>query len=337
MLFPSSRGIVDTLPHPTYKPCLLFADHDPLAAISHICLLEKEVDSFGGALPLNPQLFTVVHVCEPLSKSKQDGDAGMRILKKINKQQPNNQLELPVLLHEGNIFQEGKGCETNFASSFAQSLLPEYIDEAIGRKHLLRPDDAVGLYNMKLFIQRHSQLPTLFHELLTHPSPTHRIQLSTQLLNLLKRINADLQIFNGPYLCGTQFTLADIYIFPIIERIVVVLSTYRNFWIPPSLTYLIAWYDTVADRPAVRVATADRTVESRNTYCYERIQRNEYLIEVYECHARQEERLFRELNGGEMGCAGVNVYRREVEDDRSRDRLSICEKRSICEQNCVIS
>lgn len=329
MLFPSTRGIVDTLPHPT-KPCLLFADHDPLAAVAHICLLEKEVYSCsvcsaGALLPMNPKLFTVVHVCEPLAKHE---DAGTRILKKINK---HSTMKLPVLLNEGNIFQEGDSSESGWSSSLS-CLLPEYIDAVIGKKNLLRPEDAVGLYNMKLFIQKHSQLPSLFHQLLTHTSPTHRIQLSTQLLNLLKLINADLQTFEGPYLCGTQFTLADIYLFPIIERIVVVLSTYRSFWIPPSLTYLINWYDTVADRPSVRVATSDRTLESQNTYCYERIHRNEYLIEVYECYARHEEVLFQELND-ERGSPGVNVYRQVVEEDM-RDRR-ICERRSC--QNCVIS
>lgn len=89
----------------------------------------------------------------------------------------------------------------------------------------------------------------------------------------------------------------------------------------------------MADRPAVRVATSDRTIESQNTYCYERIVRNEYLIEVYECYARHEEELFKELND-ERGRPGVNVYRQVVEEDM-RDK-SICEGKSHC-RHCVIS
>mmetsp|Transcript_25218 Transcript_25218/g.53313 ORF Transcript_25218/g.53313 Transcript_25218/m.53313 type:complete len:191 (-) Transcript_25218:704-1276(-) len=185
------------------------------------------------------------------------------------------------------------------------------------------------------FISRHSQLPSLFHQLLTNPSASKRHHISVQLLNLLKLINVDLQTFDdGPYLLGKQFTLADIYIFPIVERIVVVLSTYRSFWIPPALTHLITWYDTVSDRPAVRAATSDRTTESQNTYCYERIARNEYLIEVYECYARNEVALFTELNL-ERGRPGVNVYR-EVVEEEMRDHRTICEKGKSC-QHCVIS
>ena len=139
MLFPSVRGIVDALPHPEL-PCLLFADHDPLAAVSHICLMEKEVDSItasGGtaSMPLKPKLFTVAHVCQPLESR---GDEGSRLLKKIGK---NHALRLPVLLHEENIFQE---------STDDSGLLPEYIDRAIGKKNLLIPNDDVGLFNMKL-------------------------------------------------------------------------------------------------------------------------------------------------------------------------------------------
>ena len=162
LLFPSSHGVVDRLPSSsstssnTSIPCLLFADHDPLAAISHICLLEKEVDYQGGVLApstlqrLTPQLFSVVHTCQSLSNHE---DVGMRLIKKINKQytQENDTLKLPVLIHEGNIYQEGQidSNETSWSTTLSL-LLPEFIDECIGKKHLLRPSDATGLYNMKL-------------------------------------------------------------------------------------------------------------------------------------------------------------------------------------------
>jgi len=160
LLFPSSHGVVDRLPSSssssnTSIPCLLFADHDPLAAISHICLLEKEVDYQGGVLApstlqrLTPQLFSVVHTCQPLSNQ----DVGMRLIKKINKQytQENDTLKLPVLIHKGNIYQEGQvnSNETSWSTTLSL-LLPEFIDECIGKKHLLRPNDATGLYNMNL-------------------------------------------------------------------------------------------------------------------------------------------------------------------------------------------
>ena len=89
-----------------------------------------------------------MHTCHLLNE-----DAGMRIIKKINKQytQENDTLKLPVLIHEGNIYQEGQidSNETSWSTTLSL-LLPEFIDECIGKKHLLRPNDATGLYNMKL-------------------------------------------------------------------------------------------------------------------------------------------------------------------------------------------
>jgi hypothetical protein len=143
-----------------------------------------------------------------------------------------------------------------------------------------------------------------------------------------------MQKFEGPYLCGEQFTLADICIFPFLEQIVVVLSHYRNFFIPPSLTHLISWYETVSQRRSVCLATADRNDISMNTYCYEQKGRKQYLLEVYECQVRGEGQLFRDLND-DRGRAGVNVYR-EVIEEEDRDRL--CEVKTCQKlQKCIIS
>lgn len=95
----------------------------------------------------------------------------------------------------------------------------------------------------------------------------------------------------------------------------------------------------MSDRQAIQLATRNRSTQSQNIYCYEMVDRKQYLIEVYECYARNEVQLFKEIND-EKGKAGVNVYRKECvveNEDLLRDR-SICEKKSLCEgQSCVIS
>ena len=173
-------------------------------------------------------------------------------------------------------------------------------------------------------------------ELVSCQSPSKRIKASTDLLNLLKTIDSDLQKFDGSYLCGQQFTLADICIFPFIERIVVVLSHYRTFFIPPSLTHLVAWYEKLLSRPSVRIATANRDEASINTYCYEQTNRKQYLLEVYECQVRGESEWFKELND-RKGMVGVNIYREALEEE-DKDRR-ICEVKTCHKltQQCVMS
>jgi hypothetical protein len=92
----------------------------------------------------------------------------------------------------------------------------------------------------------------------------------------------------------------------------------------------------VLARPSVTIATADRDEVSRNTYCYEQVGRKNYLLEVYECQIRGEVGLFRELNDGKGGQAGVNVYREAMEED-DMDRR-ICEVKTCHKlQQCIIS
>ncbi|KAL3778563.1 hypothetical protein HJC23_011659 [Cyclotella cryptica] len=328
------QGIVDSIPHPN-KPCLLFSDWCPIGACAHIALLEKDWEvrdtTFGDCSvdDKNESLFTVVHVCQALANHD---DGGMRLLKKITSPKGGKEAvgNTPVLVHESNIIIES--CSRG--SGLLGLLLPGYIDEAVGRKNSLRPDDAVGLYNMNLFIQRHSNLLYLVDELICSQSSIHRLKLSSDLLSLLKTIDSDLHKFEGPYLCGEQFTLADICVYPFLEQIVVVLSHYRNFFIPPSLTHLITWYDTVSQRHAVSLATADRSDISMNTYCYEQKGRKQYLLEVYESQVRGERQLFRELND-DMGQAGVNVYREVIDEER---RYKLCEVKTCQKlQKCIIS
>lgn len=105
----------------------------------------------------------MVHVCETLAKH---GDSGSRLLKKISGKDNNtinngnsdnignqNEMTIPVLLHEGNILREkGVGISKN-EPTFGGGcmLLPGYIDGAIGtKKDSLKPIDSVTLYNMNL-------------------------------------------------------------------------------------------------------------------------------------------------------------------------------------------
>jgi len=117
------------------------------------------------------------------------------------------------------------------------------------------------------------------------------------------------------------------------ERVVVVLSHYRNFFVPPSLNHLITWYETVLARPSVRIATLDRDEASISTYCYEQTGRKEYLLEVYECQIRGEMKLFKELNEKKGAQAGVNLYREAMEEDNNDRR--VCEVKTC--QQCVVS
>ncbi len=149
------------------------------------------------------------------------------------------------------------------------------------------------------FIRRHSRLPTLFWDVLCHPSAHVRARKLPELLEFLWAINRDLRAFpNGPYRCSACFNLANMHVLPTMERIVMVLPKYHNFWVLGSLRDLHRCYGAVTDQPAIRAATSNRGAKSLLTYCYEETARDAYVLEVYKCLAGNKLGIFDELNAG---------------------------------------
>jgi glutathione S-transferase len=275
---------------PSFLPHLFLDDACPFAQRAWIAFLEQEID------PNEPTLFQLHRVCSFLGTR----DPGYRLLNKLGMQE-----ETPVLLHNGNVF-KGSSCAVS-----------EYIDSCFQHKDNnkpLSPSDPVEAFNVSLCIDRHSPISELYFELLESSSDeTTSAALSSKLIKLLVDINTDLQKVPGPYLCGHQFTLADICIFPFVERIQVVLSHYCQFEINPSLSFLHAWYAKVASRTSVQITMADRSRASMSTSVMQNQTRNDYLVEYYECYARNEVTLAKELFQ-QHGAPGGNAYREYREE-----------------------
>jgi glutathione S-transferase len=263
------------------KPLFLFTDFCPFAARSHICLLEKEKD------PSSITLVKLQHVAYFLGTR----DPGTAVLYDLNLK------TAPALVHHNQVFSES-------------SQIAYYIDE-IFPEPPLKPQDPIMKYNYQMFLDRHSSMSSLYYELLLCTDKEKQKGISKRLHALIQAIDEDLQLFDGPFLCGEQFTLADIQIFPFFERCFVVLAHYRNVSIPSSLKALDEWYRACADRPSVRSHIADRSPLSMATYDFESSKRDDYLIEVYLCYSRNEIALLKQIEK-ESGAPGRNAYRKHV-------------------------
>jgi glutathione S-transferase len=279
----------------SYPLTLLQADFCPFANRALIALLEKEAD------PENPTKFENRHVCFQLGPKK---DKGTELLYSLG------QKTVPVLIDNdkgGKVIPESMD-------------VVEYVDDLYPDNHPLQPSDPTGNKKMKLYMDRYgSLLPGAFYKLLLMQDSVQQQSLADDLLKLLSKLDIDLQDCPGPYLCGEQFTIADIQIFPFVERIVHVCGHFRGFIIPEELVHVHQWYKDVSDRPSVRVTTGDRDEESMNTYCMVEQARGNYLIETYEAYAYNEVALAKKLTV-ESGAPGVNPYaeyKRKEETDAS--------------------
>lgn len=242
------------------KPTLFLDDADPFTARVWITLLEKEAD------PLHPTGFHVI----PVSNIHKD-DPGLQLLHSIH------QDKSPVLIHNGNIFSDS-------------IRVSEYIDRAIRHPLYhsipsLLPSSPIDTFNMKTFLKRHARISDVFYNLMDSDDDDARPQLAQELFDLLGLIDKDLQKFPGPYLCGSQFTLADVSIFPFVEHINIILSSFGGKSIPESLTFLLKWYEVVSRRPSVQMVTADpvmTTAKDGTNSIGRGKKRGEYLIEYHQ-------------------------------------------------------
>eukprot|EP00980_Cylindrotheca_fusiformis_P025725 scaffold14515_cov97-Cylindrotheca_fusiformis.AAC.4 len=268
---------------PPNLPHLFLDDACPFSQCTWIAFLEKESD------PQNPTLFQLHRVCSFLGTR----DPGCRILNELGLEDD----EIPVLIHNGSVFKD----------SYAVS---EYIDGCFEKEgNSLSPADPVGAFNMSLFVDRHAAISELYFQILESDSGnTSFSDLILQLEKLLEEIDTDLQKIPGHYLCGNQFTLADIFIFPFVERIQVVLSHYYQIEIDSSLSSLHTWYAKVSSRKSVQITMADRSAASISTCVMENTTRKDYLVEYYEPYVRNEVALAKDIFQM-YGFAGENAYR----------------------------
>lgn len=294
---------------PSDLPHLFLDDACPFSQRTWITFLEKEND------PYNPTLFQLHRVCSYLGPK----DPGYRLLNQLGGDSIEDGVVWPVLIHNGNVFRDSTG-------------ISEYIDGCFEHEEKpLCPLDPVDNFNMSLFLDRHASIADLYFQLLEKGNSSSSsssnsngsddeegIDLTSALMRLLLEINTDLQKIPGPYLCGHHFTLADICLFPFVERMKVVLSHYygRTVEINPFLSFLHTWYAKVASRRSVQITMADRTITSMSTSAFKSQSRKEYLVEYSEPCVNKEVSLAKDLFQ-QYGVPGENAYRDHRADDNN--------------------
>merc|ERR1712176_278551 len=163
---------------------------------------------------------------------------------------------VPAMIHNGQVFTESLE-------------LASYIDGVFPGPPL-KPVDPTMLFNMNLFLSRHSSLCGFFYTLLRNQDPAKHDEIAKKFNEMLQAFNDDLAKFDGPFLCGEQFTLADIQLIGFIERAMVVLPYYKKPWcIPVEQTNIYKWYEAVKARDSVKATMVDRPEISLKSYCYE--------------------------------------------------------------------
>jgi len=99
---------------------------------------------------------------------------------------------------------------------------------------------------------------------LMNKDDTKEEELRSEMENALAAYEDALVESKGPYLFGTDFTLADAHVFPFIQRLVITLKHWKNYELPKDkFPNILLWLDSCFGRSSVEESsmTDEKTIE----------------------------------------------------------------------------
>ncbi len=174
---------------------------------------------------------------------------------------------LPTLLYEGEVLQESVD-------------LCLFVDE-VAPQNPLWPASARDKYVARSLIRRFGDPAfALVHDVLLAQTKEDQSAKASTLLEFVRAIGEALGKGGGPFFFGNTFSIPDIVLFPMLERMFVLLPHYRGFELPPEKPFdaIRRFYDAAIKRPSVACTTAPRTKSSLRTHPFDEIERAQYLI-----------------------------------------------------------
>ena len=152
--------------------------------------------------------------------------------------------KVPLLHHDGRLVWES-------------AVIAEYLEEVFPAQPLLPKDPARRAQARAWANFADSRLYAKTAALLHSFDGNLYVRLAAQIVDDLHTLEEQAfagQTNDGPYVLGTEFSLADVALYPWFEQ-VAVLERFRGFRCPIDCTRLLAWQRTMADRKAVRAVS----------------------------------------------------------------------------------
>jgi glutathione S-transferase len=197
-----------------------------------------------------------------------------------------------------------------------------WVDEHWPAKNPLQPSSAEGVARMKELITKFTSgefdvTSSSFRVLTERDSAKAEAQWEA-LQRAYAELGRTVSASGGPYLLGEQFTVADLAVYPFVEKATILLSHFKSFATPLSdeLAPFHKWVAAVESRPSVRITIADRLPRSVAVQPFGALRRAEYIVESCEGMAHGVKDIFRkQLLHAPPGVASSNL----VEAIRQRD------------------
>lgn len=162
-----------------------------------------------------------------------------------------------------------------------------WADQQFPQNPLAPPGDA-GIEAVKSLVTKFTSgefdVLSPMYQILQATTDEARAAVAQKLFASYAELGREATKTGGPFLMGSRFSIADIALYPFVERAVVLLPHFCKVSIPQSeeLKPFHAWYAACRARPSVAISSGDRLPRSIETQPFAATKREDYLIETGE-------------------------------------------------------
>jgi glutathione S-transferase len=218
-----------------------------------------------------------------------------------------------------------------------------WVDETFSTGNKLQPKSPEGVEEMKNKIKKFTSgqydvTSTMYGYMFAAPESEDAPKLKARLLASYAELSKDLEASGGPFLLGSQFTLADIAVIPFIDRGLVVNGHYKGFSVPQTPEYAAfhAWRAAYSARPSHKISDADRLPRSMQVQPFAAQKRRDYLVEMYEGYAqnvREEARAM--LRHAPPGVRTVDITKAKAQKAAKEAEKKASEQNNVAQARII--
>jgi len=150
--------------------------------------------------------------------------------------------------------------EVIYESAICNEFLCDYTSSVLKKDHQLMPPDSILRARARLLNDNcDSVLGKAQFTFLMNKDAEKDAELAAEVEKALVVYEEALTRSAGPFLLGTEFTIADLHVLPFIQRLVITLQHWKNYEIPKGkFPKFLAWFDTCIERDSVKQSSMSK-------------------------------------------------------------------------------
>jgi len=126
----------------------------------------------------------------------------------------------------------------------------DYLEDSFSQSPKFFPVDTFKRGQGRLLITHIGNIVPMIYQALGKSGAKEQQESLEALTKKLELLESEMKKASpeGPFMLGSEISMADIAFIPFFARLVILLSHYRQYQVPAKLTRLLTWYETMKKR-----------------------------------------------------------------------------------------